>query len=117
MSTKDLIPFDKLSPEEAREIRRKGQKAAAEKRKQNRTLAEAVRRVLDEPMVKGGDMSMRDALCAKVIKNLFDNPNTKGLKQLAEILGEMKVTAELGSNISISVNSEGIKKEDLDKLL
>jgi len=118
MSTKDLIPFNKRSPEEAREIRSKGGHARKEKILEEKKIAQVAHIVLNSPIAEGKPMTKLEAIVVKIIKKLYDNPNMKDLKILCEILGQMKPTTEIeGGNITINVNSDTIKQEDLDKLL
>lgn len=102
--------------EEAKKRGRNGGVASGKARKQRRTIAEVLRKVLDEPMAKGSKETRLDGISYKVIKNLYDNPSVKGLRILAEILGELehKVTAE-GLSVNITTSKEG--KKNINQIL
>ena len=93
-----------------------GGKASAMKRRERKTLADALRKVLNEPTEKGSRVTKMDAIAIKSVKALYDKPTMKGLKILAEILGEMehKITAS-GDGVTIVVKSEE-EKNKLDNM-
>lgn len=116
MNNNNLIPFGALAEDVQREIRSKGGKAKAKKMKERKTIADALRQVLDEPIEKGSKTTKLDAIAIKTIKNLYDNPNAKGLKTIAEILGEVKQTINAeGMTLNINTTEEG--KKNIEKLL
>lgn len=109
----NLKPFSTLSESEQREIRRKGGKESGRKRKERKLIADALRKVLDEPLAKGSRQTRLDGLAIRTVKKMFDNPNIKDMKTLAEILGEIKqtITAE-GDGLTVIVKTQ----EEKDKL-
>lgn len=109
----NLRPQNTRTPEERKKVASMGGKASARNRRERKTLADALRKVLDEPTEKGSRVTKMDAIAIKSVKALYDKPTMKGLKILAEILGEMehKITAS-GEGVTIVVKSQ----EEKDKL-
>lgn len=95
------------------ELARKAGRASGKKRRERKTIADALRKILDEPMAKGSRQTRLDGISIKVIKKMFDDPDIRDVKVLAEILGEVKqtLTAE-GDGLTIVVKSQ----EEKDKL-
>lgn len=110
----NLKPFGTLAEEVQREIRSKGGKARARKIKERKTIADALRKVLEEPLSKGSRQTRLDGISIKVIKKLFDDPDIKDIKVLAEVLGEFKQTINT-EGISIVVSSQE-EKEKIETL-
>ena len=117
MATQEnLKPFGTLAEDVQREIRSKGGKARAKKMKERKTIAEALRKILDEPIAKGSRQTKLDGISIKVIKKLFDDPDIRDLKALAEILGELKQTINAeGLTLNISSSEEG--KSNIERIL
>lgn len=88
-----------------------GGKASAMKRRERKTLADALRKVLDEPTEKGSRVTKMDAIAIKSVKALYDKPTMKGLKILAEILGEMEQKVVTDGTIKIEELPKGLTKE------
>lgn len=110
----NLTPFTKeQSREEAVENGKKGGIASGKKKKERKLIADALRKVLDEPLAKGSRQTRLDGLAIRTVKKMFDNPNIKDMKTLAEILGEIKqtITAE-GDGLTVIVKTQ----EEKDKL-
>lgn len=117
MATQEnLKPFGTLAEDVQREIRSKGGKARAKKMKERKTIAEALRKILDEPIAKGSRQTKLDGISIKVIKKLFDDPDIRDLKALAEILGELKQTINAeGMTLNINASEEG--KNNIKRIL
>lgn len=117
MATQEnLKPFGTLAEDVQREIRSKGGKARAKKMKERKTIAEALRKILDEPIAKGSRQTRLDGISIKVIKKLFDDPDIRDLKALAEILGELKQTINAeGLTLNISSSEEG--KSNIERII
>lgn len=116
MNNNNLKPINTLAKDMQREIRSKGGKARARKMKERKTIADALRQVLDEPVEKGSKTTRMDAIAIKTIKNLYDQPSIKGMKVLAEILGELKQTINAeGLTLNITSSPEG--KDNIEKIL
>lgn len=117
MATQEnLKPFGTLAEDVQREIRSKGGKARAKKMKERKTIAEALRKILDEPIAKGSRQTKLDGISIKVIKKLFDDPDIRDLKALAEILGELKQTINAeGLTLNISSSEEG--KSNIERII
>lgn len=78
---------------QAAEIGRRGGIASAEAKKRHKLLKEVLMEQLDQKMASG--MTRREAIVAATLKNLYDKPSAKGLKIIAEILGEMEINVNL----------------------
>lgn len=117
MATQEnLKPFGTLAEDVQRDIRSKGGKARAKKMKERKTIAEALRKILDEPIAKGSRQTKLDGISIKVIKKLFDDPDIRDLKALAEILGELKQTINAeGMTLNINASEEG--KNNIERIL
>ena len=117
MATQEnLKPFGSLAEDVQREIRSKGGKARAKKMKERKTIAEALRKILDEPIAKGSRQTKLDGISIKVIKKLFDDPDIRDRKALAEILGELKQTINAeGMTLNINASEEG--KNNIERIL
>ena len=117
MATQEnLKPFGTLAEDVQREIRSKGGKARAKKMKERKTIAEALRKILDEPIAKGSRQTKLDGISIKVIKKLFDDPDIRDLKALAEILGELKQTINAeGLTLNILSSEEG--KSNIERII
>ena len=101
------------TPSERIELARKAGKASGKKRRERKTIADALRKVLDEPITKGSRQTRLDGISIKVVKKMFDDPDIRDMKILAEILGEIKQTLTTdGDGLTIVVKSQ----EEKDKL-
>lgn len=108
----NLIPFGTLAEDVQREIQSKGGKARAKKMKERKSIAEALRKVLDEPITKGSRQTRLDGISIKVVKKMFDDPDIRDMKVLAEILGEIKQTLTAdGEGLTIVVKSQEEKNK------
>ena len=117
MATQEnLKPFGTLAEDVQREIRSKGGKARAKKMKERKTIAEALRKILDEPIAKGSRQTRLDGISIKVIKKMFEDPDIRDMKCLAEILGELKQTINAeGMTLNINTSEEG--KNNIERIL
>lgn len=90
-----------------------GGRASGRSKRARKSIADALRKVLDEPLAKGSRQTRLDGIAIKAVKSLYDNPSMKGMKILAEILGEMeqKITTS-GEGLTVVVKSQ----EEKDKL-
>lgn len=105
MNDENLTAPPIRTSEEARRIGRLGGLASGESRRRKKTIAEALRKVLDEPVGNGGTTRL-DAITQKALQNLYNEPTMKGLKILAEILGELDVNLNLapeGQDVGIRI--------------
>lgn len=116
INMQNLKPNSERTPEERRELARKAGKASGRKRKERKTIADALRKVLDEPLAKGSKQTRLDGIAIKAIKDLYDNPSVKKLKTLAEILGEFTQTIDAaGLTLNINTSEEG--RENIERLM
>jgi len=87
----NLVKFTSdQSREEAKKNGQKGGVASGVAKRERKTIAEVLRRVLDEPAAAGSDRTRLDAVVEKTVKGLYDNPNANQLKTIAELLGELE---------------------------
>ena len=84
----------KSGPEQS-ELARKGAYATNEVMRKKRLLREVLREELDKETAKGSGVTKMEAVVAAVVQGLYQKPNAKGLKIMAEILGEMEVNVNL----------------------
>ena len=104
------------TPSERVELARKAGRASGRKRRERKTIADALRKVLDEPITKGSRQTRLDGISIKVVKKMFDDPDIRDMKILAEILGEIKQTLTTdGDGLTIVVKSQE-EKDKLDKM-
>lgn len=104
------------TPKERVELARKAGKASGKKRRERKTIADALRKVLDEPITKGSRQTRLDGISIKVVKKMFDDPDIRDMKILAEILGEIKQTLTAdGEGLTIVVKSQE-EKNKLDNI-
>lgn len=88
------------SDEETSEYGRMGGMASGVSKRNAKTFAEALRRVLDEPASAGSDKTRREVVSEKAIVNLFNNPTMKDLKIAAELMGELEQNINLNHNMA-----------------
>lgn len=112
----NLKPNTERTPKERVELARKAGKASGRKRRERKTIADALRKVLDEPIAKGSRQTRLDGISIKVIKKMFENPDIRDMKCLAEILGELKQTINAeGMTLNINASEEG--KNNIQRIL
>lgn len=112
----NLKPNTERTPKERVELARKAGKASGRKRRERKTIADALRKVLEEPIAKGSRQTRLDGISIKVIKKMFENPDIRDMKCLAEILGELKQTINAeGMTLNINASEEG--KNNIEKIL
>lgn len=107
----NLIPAaHPLTVEEAS----KGGIASGKARRERKTLADALRKVLEENAGDSG-LTRREAIAAKVLKRLYEEGDIRDVKVLAEILGEVKQTIDIpGLQLNVNTSKEGA--EGIDRL-
>lgn len=112
----NLKPNTERTPKERVELARKAGKASGKKRRERKTIADALRKVLDEPIAKGSRQTRLDGISIKVIKKMFEDPDIRDMKCLAEILGELKQTINAeGMTLNINASEEG--KNNIKRIL
>lgn len=105
-------PFE--SGEKARELGKKGGIASGKAKRAKKTLADTLRKVLQEKIAKGEKLTRQEAIAIKAVKRLYDDPKMSDLKILAEILGETKQTVEL-TGTQLVINTDDKTKEIIQK--
>ena len=85
--------FHEIAADKQREIARKGGLARQEQAREERIIAKALRKVLDEP-TDGGNTRM-DIIANNVLGRLASVGDIRDLKTLAELLGEYVDKREL----------------------
>ena len=104
--------------DEARQIGRKGGVASGRSRRKRKLIADALRKVLDEPMAHGTKQTKLEGIAIKTIKKLFDDPDIRDVKVLAEVLGELKQTIEGGAEFTLNITTSSEEgKENIKKLM
>ena len=98
----------------AAERGRSGGIKSGETRSYNKSIADALRAILAEKI--DGDVDKLDAITAKVVKKMFDNPDIRDLKVLAEILGELKQTFDAGG-LTLNINASDEGAQNINKLI
>ena len=98
----------------AAERGRSGGIKSGETRRYNKSIADALRAILAEKI--DGDFDKLDAITAKVVKKMFDNPDIRDLKVLAEILGELKQTFDAGG-LTLNINASDEGAQNISKLI
>lgn len=83
----NLVPQSERTKEEQREIARQGGIASGKARRERKTIADALRKVLDEKANEEG-MTRQEAIVARVVRRLFDDGDIRDLKTLSDLLGE-----------------------------
>lgn len=112
----NLKPNTERTPKERVELARKAGKASGRRRRERKTIADALRKVLDEPIAKGSRQTRLDGISIKVIKKMFEDPDIRDMKCLAEILGELKQTINAeGMTLNINASEEG--KNNIKRIL
>ena len=112
----NLKPNSERTPKERVELARKAGNASGKKRRERKTIADALRKVLDEPITKGSRQTRLDGISIKVVKKMFDDPDIRDMKVLSEILGEIKQTLTTdGEGLTIVVKSQE-EKTKLDNI-
>lgn len=114
----NIIPNSERTPQERQEIARAGGIASGKARRERKSIADALRLVLDEKAAPGSETSRLDAIVAKVVKNLYDTGDIRDLKTLADLLGESVQNINLQSNepFRVEVQDEA-EKAKIQKLL
>lgn len=104
MSEENLIKF---TSDNAAEMGRRGGIESGKTRREQATLAAALRKVLDEPASKGSELTRREYIAAKAVTRLANDPKIGDLKTLADILGETVQKVDVsGGEFVIQVGSE-----------
>lgn len=97
---------------------KEAQLRGAAKRKENRTLAEVVRRALEKKASSGSEMTRMEYLAEKAISNHATGSMTfKDLRELQRILGEDVQTINLGNGLNLTINSTEQGKDNIEKLM
>lgn len=96
---------------------KEAQLRGAAKRKENRTLAEVMRRELEKKS-EHGDMTKLEYLTLKAIQDSSsDRLSFRDLHELQKILGEDVRTIDIGEGVSIHINSSDEGKGNIERLL
>lgn len=86
--------------EKARKSGKKGGVASGESKRKRKTVAEVLRKVLDEPSAANDGTTRLDMIVNSALANFYKKPSMKGLKILTEILGELEENLNVNHNIS-----------------
>jgi len=80
----------------ARELQAKSAKVRKANTAARKTIADALRQVLDEPANTEG-VTRREAIIAKVVKRLYDDGDIRDLETLSKLLGEYEQKVNLST--------------------
>ena len=113
MNDENLKPFSERSKEEAREMGRKGGKASGEARRAKKTLADAIRAVLDEEL-PGTNLTRREAIVVKTLERVYNRGKMDDLVKIAQLTGELQQNINLESHglaLNIQVGDQATAEE------
>ena len=99
---KNLIPNTERTPEQIKEMTRKGGIASGVARRRKKLVAEALAELLQEKVktTDGNEMLKLDAITKKALTNCFNgSPTLDDIFLIQKILGEAKIN--LDTNISM----------------
>lgn len=88
MNDQNLVPLNKRPKSEQREIQRQGGIANGAQRRERKTIAETLRKVLDETLPGDPSKTRREAIVEAIAGRTFKGGKAADLKILAEVLGE-----------------------------
>lgn len=111
MAQKDLIPLNKRTKEEAKEISKKGGIASGEARRRKRDMTYFAQLLLDEVITdkKGNELPTRYAMLKSVLKKVLKDGDVQAFKTLTAQAGEQP--AEANNNVVIINNYSGLTPE------
>lgn len=119
MAKEDLIKHRFTSDQDRAKAAEAGRKGAAvrwRKARERKTVAQALREVLSEPVAKGSKVTRVEAIAMRALDRLYKRGEMRDVKILAEILGELKISLEhTGMAINIQTSPEG--EECIEKIL
>ena len=122
MNNENLVPQNRRTKEEQREIARMGGKASGRKRRDKRDFRETVLALLELPMtgkdgqplmspITGKEMSIRETLVTTALQGAIKG-NVKQLQTILDILGERTSRVEGEINVKSS-RFDGMTIEEL----
>lgn len=97
--TKNLIPVNTRSKDAQKKIRSMGGKACNDAWKRKRTIAEALKAILYERSEVNPDKQVLDDWLEALMGKMLLNPDSKDLKIIVEVLGEMRQQIEVNADI------------------
>lgn len=95
----NLKPFNQLPVEKQREIRSAGGKASKRKQAERKTLVETLKAVLYAKSDIDPNKVVLDEVIENIVVKMLSNPDSKDLKVLAEVLGELTTKAEISADV------------------
>lgn len=113
MNEQNIIPNSERTPEERKEIARKGGKASGEARRAKKTLADAIRAVLDEEL-PGTKLTRREAIVVKTLERVYNRGKMDDLVKIAQLTGELQQNINLESHglaLNIQVSDQATAEE------
>lgn len=113
MNEQNIIPNSERTPEERKEIARRGGKASGEARRAKKTLADAIRAVLDEEL-PGTNLTRREAIVVKTLERVYKNGKMDDLVKIAQLTGELQQNINLESHglaLNIQVGDQATAEE------
>lgn len=115
----NLIPFNKLTEDEQRELARKGGKASVKARRERKTIAETMQKLLDDE-VEGTGMTRREAIIFKALHRAYKQGKMDDVVKIAQLVGEFKQNLNVESDGMVCVvrtEEEAQKIADIKELV
>lgn len=112
----NLRPQNTRPPEERRRIAAMGARACNAKKKERQAIADALRAVLDEPLNPDTGTTRLQGIAVKVIKKIFDDPDVRDVKVLAEILGELRQVVDT-AGIQLNITASPTGQDNIGRLM
>lgn len=109
MNEKNLIPFNKRSPDEVRQLGSKGGKVSGERRKLYKSLREAYEAELARESGKEKNLVNGFEKVARALVNEAAKGNVAAAKELAHILGEDVQRVQVESAVPIQIMDNGLE--------
>lgn len=115
---KNLIPNSERTPEELREMTRKGGIASGIARREKRDMAYFARLMLDEVITdkKGNELPTRYAMLKSVLKKVLKDGDVQAFKTITAQAGEQPQSEELTTPVVVVVNTSDKGARAMERL-
>lgn len=115
MNDHNLIPNSQRSSTEVRENGRKGGIASGIARKERKTIAEIINKVLDEEL-PGTGLTKREAIITKTLERAFKQGKVEDLERIAKLTGEYQQNINVQSDGVVCVVKNDAEAEKIARL-
>jgi hypothetical protein len=102
--TENLIPINKRTPEEAKEITSKGGIASGESKRRRKTFKEIFELLLQEKAIDGSELTNDELISLQMIVEA-NKGNTKAFEIVRDTIGE-KPTDKTETKTEVTINDE-----------